>query len=120
MRFRVKRARKATAPGSVSITAVRPAPAADPDSEIYEQVGEVIHQAATDEQFLRAFKARPTEKLIAAGVDPAFLKGKKVKVVRDTETVVHVVVPHQVKKKKKRGSEEYMRELGFVTIMGCK
>jgi hypothetical protein len=57
--------------------------------------------------------------LAATGLGQDFIKTKAVTVVRDTESVLHIIVPHEVNKKRE-DDDAYLEELGFVVIMGCK
>ena len=97
----------------------------EPDEEkdtdmIYRQVGELIHKAAKDDAFFKAFHDNAAVYLAAAGLKQSFLDKRAVTAVKDTKEVLHVIVPHEVKDKDEEKFEEYLRELGFVTIMGCK
>jgi hypothetical protein len=86
---------------------------------IYRQVG-LIYKAAMDDAFFKAFHDNAAVYLAAAGVKQSFLDKRAVTAVKDTKEVLHVIIPDDVKDKAYEKFEEYLQELGFVTIMGCK
>jgi hypothetical protein len=86
------------------------------DPDILKAIGEVIYKAASGDA---SFDQHAADQLIAAGVHPDAFKGKTVNVVRDTEHVVNIVVPKEVKGQKDK-NDRYLQELGAITIMGCR
>ncbi|PWJ95019.1 hypothetical protein C8D77_1011707 [Mesorhizobium loti] len=82
------------------------------------KVGELIYRAATDKAEFDKFAENPNLFLEQADIKPSQLADLTIKVVRDKKSVVHIVIP--VVNESKGGLKKYLRELGFVTIMGCK
>jgi hypothetical protein len=83
--------------------------------------GKLIYDVATNPAEFKKFQEHPEAYLSGIGVSTGFLEGRIIKVVEDTQRTVHIVVPSVVDETKKdQDLKQYLMELGFVTIMGCK
>ncbi|UVK51404.1 hypothetical protein DBIPINDM_004668 [Mesorhizobium sp. AR02] len=88
------------------------------DTTACKKVGELIYGASTNPAVFDEFVEEPIEMLKNANIDPSQLAGLTIKVVRDDERVLHIVIP--LVNKGKKDLDIYLQELGFVTIMGCR
>jgi hypothetical protein len=94
------------------------------DRSVSRKVGKLIHDAVTDPKHRAALKANPKAALAGAGIDPKELDARPPTVVEDSGKHFHVVLPHEVKDRKDFATQhefdEYLDELGFAAIMGCR
>lgn len=93
------------------------------DPVVCEKLGEAIYNVATDKAVRASFRKDPEQYLIDHGALASQFAKRKVKVQFDTPDTVSVVipvVPERSSFKNQRDFEKYLRELGFVTVMGCR
>jgi hypothetical protein len=90
---------------------------------VYKKIGALIYNAATDAQSLKDLQDNAAGMLTAAGVPPSSIQGKKLDVIRDDPSLLNITVPEV----KARGEfatpadfDQYLLEIGFVTIRACK
>jgi hypothetical protein len=94
------------------------------DRAVSRKIGKLIHDAVKDPKRRADLKSNPKAALAGAGIDQKELDARPPTVVEDSDKHFHVVLPHDVKDRKdfatQQEFDEYLDELGFAAIMGCR
>jgi hypothetical protein len=94
------------------------------DRAVCRKVGKLVHDAVRDPRHRNNLKANAKSLLAGAGIDPKELDARPPEVIEDSDKKFHVVLPHEVKDRKdfatQKDFDEYLDEIGFVSIMGCR
>ena len=94
------------------------------DRTVCRNVGKLIHDAVKDPTHRSNLKKNAKSLLTKAGLDAKELDARPPTVVEDSDKQFHVVLPHDVKDRSdfptQKEFDEYLDELGFTVIMGCR
>ena len=83
-------------------------------------IGRALARAVSDPDAKAEMLSDPRAYLIAAGIDENALKGYDLKVVEDTPSLLHFIIPAEIDQARvDAGDEAYLTELGEFIALAC-
>jgi hypothetical protein len=86
---------------------------------ILKGIGQLIYDAARSDAAFQNLRAETARSLVGAGVPATSIQNMQIYVFKDEPTLLNIIVP-EVTDMGNTPSDEYLVELGLVTVRACK